>query len=162
MRRICQISLQQVQNTGFDPIICSSKSYLFLGEAYSLTSLGIFEPKDDKRFYLLDFLLCIRFWVEVYHRARFLIQYCQKINSKDFVVKTEDLTRRKKGKRQYLNNQLTREMMKQMKLYFESYVKVLRMKVGKKQTIETLINEETLVFAKFVRNEHKIWIPRVS
>ena len=29
----------------------------------------------------------------------FLIQYCQKLNKKDFIVKTEDLTRNKKGKR---------------------------------------------------------------
>jgi len=54
----------------------------------------------------------------------FLIQYCQKLNAKDFVVKTEDLTRKKKGKREYLNNKLTREMMKGLNDFFESYVKV--------------------------------------
>jgi CRISPR/Cas system-associated endonuclease Cas1 len=90
----------------------------------------------------------------------FLIQYCQKLKAKDFVVKTEDLTRKKRGKREYLNNQLTREMMKQLDKFFESYLKIPRMKVGKKQTIETLINEETLLFAKFLRNERSTWIPK--
>ena len=87
----------------------------------------------------------------------FLIQYCQRLKAKDFVVKTEDLTRKKKGKRKYLNNKLTREMMKQLNEYFESYVKIPRMKVGKKQTIETLINEEIMIFAKFLREEQEVW-----
>ena len=34
--------------------------------------------------------------------------------------------------------------------------------VGKKQTIETLINEEVLLLAKFLRNEHKNWKPRIA
>ena len=48
----------------------------------------------------------------------FLIQYYQNLKSKDFIVKTEDLTRKKKGKREYLNNKLTREMMKELNKYF--------------------------------------------
>jgi len=83
----------------------------------------------------------------------FLIQYCQKLKSKDFIVKSEDLTRKKKGKRQYLNNKLTKQMIKGLNEYFESYVDVPRMKVGKKQTIEAFINEEAMLFAKFLRNE---------
>ena len=50
--------------------------------------------------------------------------------------------------------------MKQLDKFFESFVEVPRMRVGKKQTIETLINEEALVLAKFLRNERNIWIPR--
>jgi CRISPR-associated protein Cas1 len=91
---------------------------------------------------------------------KFLIQYCQKLKVVDFVVKTEDLTRKKKGKRQYLNNSLTREMMKELNEFFESYVKIPRMKIVKKQIVETLINEEALFFAKFLRDDQKIWIPR--
>ena len=34
------------------------------------------------------------------------------------------------------------------------------MKVGKRQEFETLINEEALLFAKYLRNEKKDWIPR--
>jgi len=32
---------------------------------------------------------------------------------------------------------------------------------GEKQEIETLINEEALLFAKYLRNERKIWTPRI-
>ena len=39
-------------------------------------------------------------------------------------------------------------------------VEIPRIKVGKKQTIETLINEEALLLAKFLRNERIDWIPR--
>jgi hypothetical protein len=45
--------------------------------------------------------------------------------------------------------------------FFESTVEVPRIKIGKKQTIETLINEEALLFGKFLRDEIKSWIPRI-
>ena len=33
---------------------------------------------------------------------------------------------------------------------------------GKPQTVETLINEEALLLAKFLRDERKTWIPRIK
>jgi hypothetical protein len=39
--------------------------------------------------------------------------------------------------------------------YFETNVESPRIKVGERQTIETLINEEELLFAKYLRNEKK-------
>ncbi|KON30382.1 hypothetical protein AC480_01190 [miscellaneous Crenarchaeota group archaeon SMTZ1-55] len=92
----------------------------------------------------------------------FLVQYCQSLRVKDFIVKTEDMTRNKKGKRIYLNDAQTRDLMKQLDKFFESYVDVSRMQVGKRQTIETLINEEALLLAKVLRNEQKNWIPRIA
>jgi hypothetical protein len=44
--------------------------------------------------------------------------------------------------------------------FFESYVEISRMQVGKRQTVETLINEEALIFAKYLRDELKEWMPR--
>jgi hypothetical protein len=35
------------------------------------------------------------------------------------------------------------------------------MKVGKRQSVETLINEEALLLAKYLRGERKTWIPRI-
>ena len=35
-------------------------------------------------------------------------------------------------------------------------------KVGKKQTFETLVNEEALLFAKYLREEKKDWKPRLE
>ena len=91
----------------------------------------------------------------------FVIQYCEELGRKDFVVKTERLSRNKRGKREYLNNLETNNMMKRLNLFFESKVEIPRIKVGKKQAVETLINEESLLLAKFLRNEMESWIPRI-
>ena len=40
-------------------------------------------------------------------------------------------------------------------------VEIPRTKVGKKQETETLISEEALLFAKYLRNERNAWIPRI-
>jgi hypothetical protein len=40
-------------------------------------------------------------------------------------------------------------------------IEVPRIKVGKRQIIETLINEEALLLAKFLRDERTTWTPRV-
>ena len=34
-------------------------------------------------------------------------------------------------------------------------------KVGKRQTVDTLISEKDLLFAKYLRNEKKEWVPRL-
>lgn len=41
------------------------------------------------------------------------------LNSKDFTVKMEDLTRRKKGKRIYLNDLQTKDLTKKLDEFFE-------------------------------------------
>ena len=43
---------------------------------------------------------------------------------------------------------------------FESEVDIPRIRHGKKQTLDTLISEEALLFARFLRNEIKEWNPR--
>ena len=91
----------------------------------------------------------------------FLIQYCQKLRKKDFAVKSESVSSKRKGKRECLNRSKTREMMKQLYKYFESKVEVPRIRVGKRQTIETLINEEAMLLAKFLRGERDSWTPRI-
>jgi len=82
--------------------------------------------------------------------------------ARDFTTKTEVLSRNKKGKRQYLNDARTKDMMRQLDGYFESMVEIPRMKVGERQTIETLISEEALLFAKYLRNEKETWHPRIA
>jgi CRISPR-associated protein Cas1 len=92
----------------------------------------------------------------------FVIQYCQKIAVNDFITKSEISTRNKKGKREYLNDLKTKDMMDQLNDYFESMVEIPRIKVGERQTIETLINEEALLFAKYLRDEIGAWNPRIA
>jgi hypothetical protein len=49
-----------------------------------------------------------------------------------------------------------------MHKYFEVEVEIPRIRIGKKQTIETLINEEALLLAKYLRSERETWIPRIA
>ena len=57
---------------------------------------------------------------------------------------------------------MTDEFIKRLNLYFESEVEVPRIKVGKRQEIETLINEEAMLLGKYLRDERKEWIPRIA
>jgi CRISPR-associated protein Cas1 len=92
----------------------------------------------------------------------FVIQYCQRLAKSDFTFKTEKASGQKKGKREYLNDVETKDFTAKLNNYFETTVEIPRMKVGKRQTIETLINEEALLLAKYLRNEKKDWIPRTT
>lgn len=92
----------------------------------------------------------------------FLVQYCQNLKVKDFTVKTERLSRIKKGKREYLNDSKTSDLMRKSNLFFESKVEIPRIKHGQRQTLETLINEEALIFAKYLRGERETWAPRIA
>ena len=38
---------------------------------------------------------------------------------------------------------------------------IARLKNGKRQTLETLIPEEALLLAKYLRNESREWLPRI-
>lgn len=51
--------------------------------------------------------------------------------------------------------------MKSLEIQFKSKVDIPRIKQGKNQAIEKLINEEALLFAKFLRNEKIVWNPRI-
>jgi len=59
-----------------------------------------------------------------------------------------------------LNDYQTREFMKKLNGFFESVVEASRIRVGERQTIETLIGEEALLLSKLLRNDQSIWIPR--
>ena len=72
------------------------------------------------------------------------------------------MSRKRKGKREYLNGSQTRLLMKQLNTFFETMVEFPRVRIGGRQAIETLINEEALLLAKFLRDERKTWIPRIK
>lgn len=81
---------------------------------------------------------------------------------KDFTFKTELVQSKRMAKRQYLNSAETHDLMNKIDQLFRKKVEVPRIYLGKKQTIETLINEEALLFAKSLRNEKEPWIPRIA
>jgi hypothetical protein len=65
------------------------------------------------------------------------------------------------GKKVHLCEFETNELADALGLLFERMVEISRIKVGNRQTLDTLINEEALLFAKYLRNEKKAWIPRL-
>ncbi len=77
-------------------------------------------------------------------------------------MKTESASHGKKGKREYLTDSETKNLLDELNAFFESMVEVKRIRNGEHQTIETLINEEALIFAKYLRGEMKTWVPRIS
>jgi len=84
------------------------------------------------------------------------------LRKKDFVMKYESFSKRRKEKREFLIDSLTNELLRGLNAYLESKVEVPRIRHGSKQTLETLINEEALLLAKYLRNERKTWIPRIA
>ena len=90
------------------------------------------------------------------------MQNCRELKKGDFITKSEDFTTNRKGKREYLNEVQTRGIVKGLNQYFESKVAIPRIRVGDKQEIETLINEEASLLGMYLRNERKQWISRIA
>jgi len=88
-------------------------------------------------------------------------QFCHDLGKKEFTVKSEAVSKKRKGKREYLNDVETRRMRRELNGYFESKVDIPLIRYGKSQRIETLINEEALLLAKFLRDENDSWRPRL-
>jgi len=91
-----------------------------------------------------------------------VIKFCKDITSKNFTVKSESVSRKRKGKREYLNDEKTRRMMKELEGYFESKMEIPLIRHGKKQRLETLINEEALLLAKYLRDEKRECVPIIA
>jgi CRISPR-associated protein Cas1 len=91
----------------------------------------------------------------------FVIQCCIGLKKKDFAMKHEDYSSNRKGEREYLNKALAKDMMRKLNSFLESMVDIQRIRHGKKQAVETLINEEALLLAKYLRNEKPSWHPRI-
>ena len=89
-----------------------------------------------------------------------IISFCKDMTAKSFQFRTESHSG-KVGKRQYLKKELEREFTDRLNQLFISTVEVPRVKVGRRQEVESLISEEAMLLAKFVRNEIKEWKPRI-
>jgi CRISPR-associated protein Cas1 len=92
----------------------------------------------------------------------FLIEYCNNLTKKDFKAKIERSSHDKIGKRIYLVDTEGKKLLNKLNKYFERTVAVKRIRNGEHQTLETLINEEALLFAKYLRGEIKSWNPRIT
>jgi hypothetical protein len=104
----------------------------------------------------------INFKIVLDSLSDFPIQNSASFKKKDFMMKREGFSKNKVGQRKYLNNSKTTDLTSKLYSYFESMVEIPRMKHGRRQTVETLINEEAFLFAQYLRDEHDTWIPRIS
>jgi CRISPR/Cas system-associated endonuclease Cas1 len=111
---------------------------------------------EGKPSLICDFMELYRYLTD-----HFVIQYCRYLQKKDFIMNYEDFSTNRKGKREYLNDSLTYGLTKSLNEYFQTKVEIPRIRMGNRQEIETLINEEALLFAKFLREERETWIPRL-
>lgn len=121
----------------------------YLGFLHSITK--------GKPSLICDFMELYRYLID-----DFVIQHCRKLDKKDFMMKSEDFSTNRKGKREYLNDSETQKLVKALNQYFQSKVEIPRIRMGEKQELETLISEEALLFAMFLRNERRSWKPRIS
>ena len=92
----------------------------------------------------------------------YLIERGQKLHKKDFVVVTDFMMRLKMGKRIHLCEYEADSLADGLNGLFNRMVDTPRIRHGDKQTLDTLISEEALLLAKFLRNEKKEWVPRTS
>jgi CRISPR-associated protein Cas1 len=112
---------------------------------------------EGKPSLICDFMELYRYLID-----DFVIQYCQELGKNDFIMKFENYSANRKGKREFLNDSRTKSLVKSLGQYFKNIVAILRMRMGKHQEIETLICEEALLLAQYLRNEKQTWIPRIA
>ena len=92
----------------------------------------------------------------------FLLERRMKFHKKDFVLKTDTTIKLKQySKRIVLRDYKTNGLTEDLFLFFDRMVDVPRIRHGNRQRIDTLISEEALLFAKFMRNEISEWKPRI-
>jgi len=91
----------------------------------------------------------------------FLIQRCVKLHKNDFIVRTE-FWEKLRGRRIFLRDIETHGLFENLEVFFDKrIVEIPRIKVGKKQTVQTLLNEEAQLFAMYLRGERSAWVPRL-
>jgi CRISPR-associated protein Cas1 len=137
--------------------VLSWKVHIALLKAHLEPFLGFLHSlQHGKPSLVCDFMEIYRFLID-----DLIISFCKDVSSKDFVFKKEKRSNRQ-AKRQYLNKKVERAFTERLDALFHSTVEIPRVKVGRRQEVETLISEEAMLLAKFLRNERKDWNPRIA
>jgi len=138
----------KIQHHAYKPItLTKAKLEPYSGFLHSL--------QHGKPSLVCDFQDLYRYLIDDY-----LIERCQKLRKKDFVVVTDFMMRLKMGKRIHLCEYEADGLTEGLNGLFNRYVEIPRIRNGKRQTLDTLINEEALLLAKYLRNEKREWILR--
>jgi len=103
-----------------------------------------------------DFMELYRYLID-----DFLIERRAKLRKKDFVSVTDFVLHLRMGKRIHLCEFEADELAEDLNSLFERKVEIPRIKHGERQTLDTLICEEALLLAKFLRGERGGWVPRL-
>jgi CRISPR-associated endonuclease Cas1 len=148
--------LNNVFNFGYYVLKCrvhkallKAKLEPYLGFLHSL--------QHGKPSLVCDFQELYRYLIDDY-----LIERCRKLRKKDFVVVTDFMMRLKMGKRVHLCEYEADSLADGLNGLFNRQVEIPRIRHGKQQTFDTLINEEALLLAKFLRDEKSKWHPRIA
>jgi CRISPR-associated endonuclease Cas1 len=148
--------LNNVFNFGYNVLRC--RIYKALLKAKLEPYLGfLHSTQHGKPSLVCDFQELYRYLID-----DFLIGRCRKLRKQDFVLVTDFMMRLKMGKRIHLCEYETNDLAEGLNTLFDREVMIPRMRYGSKQTLDTLINEEALLFAKFLRSEKQTWIPRIA
>jgi CRISPR-associated protein Cas1 len=132
------------------------KCYRALSKAHLETHLGFVHVLRFGRPSLVcDFEELYRYLID-----NFVIGFSKTMKPKDFTA-TTIMFNDKKGKRMFLNKTKLSELTHGLHDYFRSTVDIPNVKRGKRQEVESLINEEALLLAKYLRGEKTHWEPRI-
>ncbi len=133
------------------------KCYRALVQAHLEPYLGFLHKMQFGRPSLVcDFIELYRHLID-----NFLIEYCQELGPQDFCVKTEEKNK-KRSKRVYLNDSLTQDLVDKLFAFFRTKVYIPSVKRGRKQELETLINEEAFLIGRYLRLKGERWVPRIA
>ncbi|UCE16684.1 MAG: CRISPR-associated endonuclease Cas1 [Candidatus Bathyarchaeota archaeon] len=133
------------------------KCYRALSKAHLETHLGFVHSLVPERPSLVcDFMELYRCLVD-----DFLIGFSRNLKPRHFEARSE-MFKGKKGKRIYLKRVKTRELTGELHEFFMRKVRVPRFRHGNEQEVESLINEEAILLALFLRGRRESWVPRVA
>jgi CRISPR/Cas system-associated endonuclease Cas1 len=104
---------------------------------------------------LCDFMELYRYLID-----DFLIERRTRFHKKDFVVVKDFMMSLRMGKKIHLCIFETDELAEGLNGLFERSFEISRIKHGERQTLDTLICEEALLFAKYLRGERETRAPR--
>ena len=147
--------LNNVFNFGYYVLKC--RVYKALLRAKLEPYLGFLHAlQHGKPSLVCDFMELYRYLID-----DFLIERRTKFHKRDFVAVTDFILHLRMGKRIHLCEFEAGRLVEDLNKLFERKVEIPRIKHGKRQTLDTLICEEALLLAKYLRGERDCWVPRL-
>ena len=111
--------------------------------------------RSDNAGLVCDFMEPYRYLID-----DLLIERCQRYKKKDFVAVTDFMMNLRMGKKIHLCEYETNELADALNDMFKRVVAIPRVRHGFKQRLDTLISEEAILLAKYLRRDNESWSPR--